>query len=163
MRKIKMKLALYQMKMSQSLEENKGKSIQAIQNAAAFGADLIVFPEIQLCPFFPQYEKKEVSQYAMTLEDSFIKELRDTCRKNKIMTAPNIYLLENGKYYDATLLISKAGDILGIQKMVHIAQAEQFFEQDYYAPSDDGFHVYETEYGNIGIIRLLRMRFLISS
>lgn len=145
-------LALYQMKMSRSIEENKVKSILALQKAAVTGADLIVFPEIQLCPFFPQYEKKEVSQYAMILEDSFVKELREACRKNKIMAAPNIYLLEKGYYYDATLLISKSGDILGIQKMVHIAQAEQFYEQDYYEPSDDGFHVFETEYGNIGIV-----------
>lgn len=37
-----MKLALCQMKMSQSLDENKAKSIQAIQDAAASGADLIL-------------------------------------------------------------------------------------------------------------------------
>ena len=44
------------------------------------------------------------------------------------------------------------GTIAGVQKMVHIAQAEQFYEQDYYTPSDDGFHVFDTEYGKIGIV-----------
>ena len=29
--------------------------------------------------------------------------------------------------------------------MVHIAQADKFFEQDYYTPSDDGFKVFETD------------------
>jgi len=37
--------------------------------------------------------------------------------------------------------------------MVHIAQAEQFYEQDYYAPSDDGFKVFDTPFGKIGIFR----------
>ena len=36
--------------------------------------------------------------------------------------------------------------------MVHVAQAEQFYEQDYYTPSDDGFKVFDTEYGKIGIV-----------
>ena len=36
--------------------------------------------------------------------------------------------------------------------MVHIAQAEQFYEQDYYTPSDEGFKVFDTEFGKIGIV-----------
>jgi predicted amidohydrolase len=42
---------------------------------------------------------------------------------------------EDGKYYDATLLIGDNGKILMIQKMVHIAQALCFYEQDYYTLS----------------------------
>jgi len=68
------------------------------------------------------------------------------------MAVPNIYLLENGKPYDTSILIDKNGNISGIQKMVHIAQADKFFEQDYYTPSDDGFKVFETEFGKIGIV-----------
>ena len=40
----------------------------------------------------------------------------------------------------------------GCRKMVHIAQAEQFYEQDYYAPSDDGFKVFDTPFRKIGIV-----------
>lgn len=36
--------------------------------------------------------------------------------------------------------------------MVHIAQNENFFEQDYYAPSNDGFKIITTPLGNIGIV-----------
>ena len=59
---------------------------------------------------------------------------------------------ENGSYYDASILIDRNGDVIGVQKMVHIAQAPQFYEQDYYTPSDDGFHVFDTEIGRIGIV-----------
>lgn len=38
------------------------------------------------------------------------------------------------------------------KKMVHVAQAEHFYEQDYYTPSDDGFHVFDTDIGRIGIV-----------
>ena len=53
--------------------------------------------------------------------------------------------------YDASILIDRSGEVIGIQKMVHVAQVEQFYEQDYYTPSDDGFHVFDTEFGKIGI------------
>ena len=68
------------------------------------------------------------------------------------MAVPNIYLYENGKCFDASLLIDRDGQIAGIQKMMHVAQANQFFEQDYYTPSDDGFKVFETDAGNVGIV-----------
>jgi len=36
--------------------------------------------------------------------------------------------------------------------MVHVAQAPYCYEQDYYTPSDTGFHVYDTPAGKIGIV-----------
>jgi len=56
-----MKLALYQMKISDNIQENFQKSLDAIEEAVKQGADLILFPEIQFCPFFPQYEKLDAS------------------------------------------------------------------------------------------------------
>jgi len=147
-----MKLALYQMIMSDSIQDNFHKSLNAIEEAAKQGADLILFPEIQFCPFFPQYEKLDASEYAMPINHPYIQQLQAACRKNHIMAAPNIYLSENEKMYDATILIEKDGTVAGVQKMVHIAQAERFFEQDYYTPSDEGFKVFDTSRGRIGIV-----------
>ena len=74
------------------------------------------------------------------------------CRNNKISAVPNLYLLENDRTYDASIFIDKNGEVKGTQKMVHVAQAEQFYEQDYYTPSDEGFKVFDTEFGKIGIV-----------
>ena len=41
---------------------------------------------------------------------------------------------------------------MGISKMVHISQSRFFYEQDYYTSSDDGFKVYDTPFGKIGIV-----------
>lgn len=147
-----MKLALCQMYMSDKMQENYDKSIRMFKEAVSLGADLILFPEIQLCRFFPQYEKQNVADYRMGIESSFIKELCGLCKQYKVMAAPNIYLEENGKAYDATILIDEDGTVIGIQKMVHIAQAKQFYEKDYYEPSDEGFMVFDTKYGKIGIV-----------
>lgn len=147
-----MKLALVQMSNCGSIEDNLEKSLNAIVKAKSQGADLVLFPEVQLTEFFPQYRGQNVKNYAITIESDIIKRFCNTCKENNIMAVPNVYLLENNKTYDASVLIDSNGEIKGIQKMVHIAQADKFFEQDYYTPSDDGFKVFETNFGTIGIV-----------
>lgn len=137
---------------SGSVESNIEKSLNAMKEAASHGADLVLFPEVQLTEFFPQYPGQDVRKYQIPLDSDIIRRFCDTCGKNQIMAVPNIYLLENERPYDASILINKNGKILGIQKMVHIAQADKFFEQDYYTPSDDGFKVFETEFEKLGIV-----------
>jgi len=146
------KIALYQMFSNGTIQANLEKSLRAVRTAAQHQSDLIFFPELQLTDFFPQYAGQDVSHYAVTLQSEIIQKFQDVCRECRIMAVPNVYLKENGNYYDASILINKNGEIQGIQKMVHIAQAVQFYEQDYYAPSDDGFHVFDTEIGKIGIV-----------
>ena len=58
-------LALAQMKMAQDVEANYQKTLQLIKEAAAGGASLIVFPEIQLSPFFPQFPDQDVLEFVM--------------------------------------------------------------------------------------------------
>jgi predicted amidohydrolase len=147
-----MKLALFQERLTIDVVANEQKALSAIAQAAGEKADMIVFPELQTSLFFPQYSGLDVRDRSFALDSPFIQELCESCRAHRIMAVPNVYLYENGHYFDASILIDKTGRILGIQKMVHIAQAQQFYEQDYYTPSDDGFHVFETEFGKIGIV-----------
>jgi len=147
-----MKLAMYQMQNAGSVEANLEKSLAAIAEAAKNGADLILFPEVQLTEFFPQYPGLDVAHYAIPMDHPIVEQFRAACREHGIMASPNIYLEEKGKCYDASLLIGADGALLGLQKMVHIAQAHQFYEQDYYAPADDGFKVFDTPLGRIGIV-----------
>ena len=58
-----MKLAMAQMAMSTDMAENLKKSLRFCEEAK--GSDLLFFPESQLCPFFPQYEKKNVDAYCL--------------------------------------------------------------------------------------------------
>ena len=147
-----MRIAMAQMKMDNSTEHNLNKTIAFMRGAMRKGADLIIFPELQLSPFFPKYSNQNASSFLMTLQSHEIKTICETCRKMSIYASPNVYLEIDGKRYDASLLIDKNGEIIGISKMVHIAQAKNFYEQDYYSPSDDGFKVFNTPFGKVGIV-----------
>ena len=145
-----MKLAMAQMRMTDSMEENLRASLEMC--ALARGSDLLFFPEIQLTPFFPQYEKRDVSKYVLTPDSDMISRLKAAARDNGYYMSPNVYLELDGKRYDTSLWIDPQGEMLDSAKMVHIAQAEQFYEQDYYTPAPDGFKVFDTPFGKVGIV-----------
>lgn len=147
-----MKIAMAQMSMGENMEENFRKSIEMLKMASAEGADLILYPEIQLCRFFPQYENMDVSAFVLEESSEYFKKFIEHCGKERIMASPNFYFRENGRLYDMSFLISADGEVIGRQKMVHIAQAEGFYEQSYYTPSEEGFQIFDTKLGKIGIV-----------
>ena len=108
-----MRLAMAQMKMGGSWEENLAKTLEYIRRAAAEGAQLIFFPEIQLSPFFPQYEKRDAEPWAMELGHPAITAIREACRREGICASPNIYLKQGEQRYDASLMIGPAGGTAG--------------------------------------------------
>ncbi len=147
-----MKIALAQIALKGNIEENFCKNLDYIGTAAEKGADLICFPELQLSPFFPQYPGRDASAYLLNTGSGYIQEICKICRTHHIFAVPNFYIEEDGRCYDMSLLIDNTGEIIGRQKMVHIAQCENFYEQDYYTPSEEGFQVFDTPFGKIGIV-----------
>ena len=145
-----LKLALTQCSMHKELEKNLAKSLEFCDRAT--GCDLLFFPEIQLSPFFPQYEGRDAGQYRLTENSTAVQALARKAAEHRYYLSPNLYLEQDGKRYDTSLWISPEGEILDKAKMVHIAQTPQFYEQDYYTPSDDGFKVFDTPFGKIGIV-----------
>ena len=147
-----MKLAMAQMQMSTDMQENVTKTVRFIEEAAEKGADLIFFPEVQLTQFFPKFEGRDATSLALTLDSPEILAIREACRRNKIWASPNVYLMKDDNYYDCSLMIDADGEIKGLSKMVYIYQAQDFYEKDYYHPSEDGFIVYDTPFGKVGIV-----------
>ena len=98
-----MKIALAQMRMTGNVQENLEKSLKFCDLAE--DCDLLFFPEIQLSPFFPQYEKQDAEMYVMEKNGQEIAELAGKAKEHQYYLSPNVYLkLENQKY-DASLWI----------------------------------------------------------
>jgi predicted amidohydrolase len=147
-----MRLALAQYSLGPEVGQNLAKALHFMRSARRDAADFIVFPELCLSPFFPQRARQPVSRYTMHLDDHCIQELRAECSRSTIAASPNVYLKQGDRAFDASLMIANDGTVQGISKMVHIAQLPGFYEQDYYSPSDTGFHTYRAPFGAIGIV-----------
>ena len=106
-----MKLAMAQMSMSGSMDENLKKSL-AFCDAAA-GSDLLFFPEVQLTPFFPQYAGRNVDAYAVPADSPTVQAFADKAKERGLYLSPNMYLEQEGKRYDASLWLTPEGELRG--------------------------------------------------
>lgn len=94
-----------------SMAANLEKSPRAIETAAGNGADLILFPEVHLTEFFPQYPGQDVSAFRVAGDSPTVQAFCEAARAHRIMVSPNFLLEENGHAYDASLLISAEVDL----------------------------------------------------
>lgn len=159
-----MKIALAQMSMATSREQNLQKCLELIHQAQ--GSDLLLFPEVQLTRFFPQHRLREQGgdrdRFATSLLSDELQQLKDAAKANRLWLSPNLYIKESDydpvldqfshQYYDTSLLINDEGKQVGESHMVHILGCDHFWETDYYEPAPDGFKVFETPWGKIGIV-----------
>ncbi len=146
------RVGLAQMSMTGKPDENLARCIEYLEQAVKEGVQLLCFPELQFSPFFPQYPRKDAAQYLMSLSDPIFIRFRAAASAAKLVTIANLYLQAiNGKF-DASPVFDADGTLLGISKMVHIVQLPRFYEQDYYTPSDDGFKVYDSSVGKVGVV-----------
>lgn len=141
-----MKLGMAQISASNDLYANMEKSIKVCRNTD--DVDLLFFPEIQMVPFFPQYHDIDVEPYTTKIGDPIIQYIKQAAWMNDMYVSPNFYM--DG--FDRSLWINPRGEVEGTADMVHIFEFEHFYEQDYYKPSEDGFKVFETPFGRVGIV-----------
>ncbi len=152
-----MRIAMAQMSMQADKNANAKKSLAFCDEAGAAGADLLFYPEVQLTRFFAQhhadhYSPREVDSFATRPDDPFLAKVADAAREHDMWVSPNVYLEEEDGRYDASLVFDHAGRPRETSTMVHVAQAPQFFEQDYYTPSKSGFVVHDAPWGRLGIV-----------
>ena len=111
-----MRMALAQLKLSDTIQKNKDKTISAIEEASANATELICFPELQLYPFFPQHREQSVEEYSLAIDDPFVSEMQATCKRLSIVAVPNIYLKEK-KWISVESQLSYTPMVVLLQKL----------------------------------------------
>lgn len=155
-----MRLALAQMQMGRTLDENLEATEAYLRQAQAADADLVLFPEVQLTPFFPAFRREEspyaedLGSWCLDFSGKELGSLLGTCRDLGIAASFNLWMRwPDGKAYDTSFTVAPDGTLMGEPaRMVHVADAPGFYERGYYTPSPSGFPVYETPWGKIGVV-----------
>ncbi|WP_350453804.1 carbon-nitrogen hydrolase family protein [Slackia heliotrinireducens] len=145
-------IATVQFDVHEDAEANYRTTLHYIKQAAEQGADIVCFPEGQLGPYVPQYQGLSAGDFAIPITHPYVEGIRAVCRDNDIIGCFGLCLELDGDVYACAVLIDEHGDILGIQKKHHIVYAPHFYERDYFTPGDEGFQVYDTRAGRIGMI-----------
>ena len=114
----KIKLALCQMNVIDSKEENLKKANSMINDAVSENADFIVLPEMFNCPYsnekFIEYAEEEKTSPTL-LEISQL-----ACRNNVYILAGSIPEKEGNKLYNTSYLFNKNGEIIAKHRKMHL-------------------------------------------
>ena len=87
--------------------------------------DLLVFPELCTCGYYPDVFLQQQAQSAIALDDVRMVRLRGIARKNKINMVVGAMLKSDKGYTNSAVLINAAGEILHIHDKVFLWDEEK--------------------------------------
>ncbi|MGI9280762.1 MAG: nitrilase-related carbon-nitrogen hydrolase [Endozoicomonas sp.] len=104
-----MKIAISQMKMSLTEEENLSTILETIEAISQSGAKLCIFPELAITGFNGPVIVK--STHAKTNE--YIASIKQACLKHQIGVLVGCVIFKNSEKYNGSYYINEKGDIEG--------------------------------------------------
>jgi N-carbamoylputrescine amidase len=147
-----MKIALIQQHATPDREANLQRGILALEQAAAKGARLVVFPELAFLRFFPQRRRSEQPPpWAETIPGPTTEAFVALARKLNVVVVLNLYERDDERTYDSSPVLDADGSLVGVTRMIHIMEGPCFHETDFYHPGDHGATVFPTAVGRLGV------------
>ena len=128
-----------------------GRMLKLLEQAAALGATLVVFPELAFTTFFPRWlldgeELERYSEHSMPNPD--VQPLFDRARALRVgFYVGYAELTPEGRRYNSAILVDRNGDVLGHYRKVHLPGSVeprpgaryQQLEKRYFEYGDMGF------------------------
>ena len=147
-----MKLALVQQHATRDKAANIQRGLEAVDRAAALGAQVVCFAELAFEWFHPQRPADATMRsLSETLDGPLVQAFQARARQHGIVLVLNFFERDGLETYDCSPVIDANGIVLGMTRMVHITEYACFHEQGYYTPGDTGVPVYDTKFGRIGV------------
>jgi|SRR3989338_1299859 len=145
-------IALIQSSCSQNPQENLKKSIERVQQAIKKGAKIICLQELYKTAYFPQYEKKEVTNLAETIHGESTNSFSKLAKDNDVVIVLPIYENDNGKFYNSAVVVNSDGKLMDTYRKVHIPYDPLFYEKNYFKQGNNGYKVYDTKYAKFSVL-----------
>ncbi|HEY7055239.1 MAG TPA: nitrilase-related carbon-nitrogen hydrolase [Vicinamibacterales bacterium] len=147
-----MKIALVQRSAAPDKALNIENGLRAVDEAAAAGAELVVFAELAFEWFHPQRPAHASPLHlAEAIPGPLTEAFSDRARRHHVVIVLNLYERDGARAFDCSPVIDADGRLLGRTRMVHITDYACFHEQGYYTPGDTGAPVYQTSAGRVGV------------
>jgi beta-ureidopropionase len=147
------RVALAQVAVGPEREDNVNKALRMMADATRAGAQLIVFPEMSVDPFFPQYRaEKRYFDWGEPVPGPLTDRFQDQATSLGLATVINVFeRAAAGRYYDCSPVFGTDGGYLGKQRMTHILEGPGYNERYYYWEGDSGYPVFDVGPARIGV------------
>jgi len=149
----KLKVGIVQQNRSADKAENILKSVDAIRECAAMGAELVVLQELHASLYFCQVEDVDLFDLAEPIpgpdSEVFSKAAKDA---GVVLVTSLFEKRAPGLYHNTAVVFEKDGSIAGKYRKMHIPDDPAFYEKFYFTPGDMGFEPIQTSVGKLGVL-----------
>ena len=146
-------VGLPQMRASTDPKETLERTIVAIREAAARGAQIICTQELFLGPYFCQCEDHQYFSLAEAIPGPTTTRLSSLARELEVVLIASLFEKRaEGLYHNTAAIIDADGRYLGKYRKMHIPDDPQYYEKFYFTPGDLGFRSWDTRYARIGVL-----------
>lgn len=156
-----LKIAAVQMKVSDDKARNLQTAARSIARLASQGADLIVLPEMFLCP----YQTDLFHTYAEPAAGPAVNQLAHLAAKNHIwLVAGSIPERDSdGRVYNTSFVFDRDGRQIAAHRKAHLFDVDikggQYFKESDTLTPGQAATTFQTEYGPIGLCICYDFRF----
>jgi N-carbamoylputrescine amidase len=134
------------------LENNIGRAEALIRQAAARGANLVLCPELFMCPYFCVDENSDHFDLAEPLEGNVkLARFGRLAAELGIVLPVGFFERAGRVFYNSIVVFDADGTRLGLYRKTHIPDNPGYSEKFYFTPGDTGFQVWATRFGTIGV------------
>ncbi|MCB1877826.1 MAG: carbon-nitrogen hydrolase [Chromatiales bacterium] len=146
-------VALVQQRCGDDLKANLEASQQAVREAAAGGARLVVLQELHRSRYFCQTEDPAVFDLAEPVPGPSTESLgRLAAELDVVIVASLFERRAPGLYHNTAAVLDSDGSLAGRYRKMHIPDDPGYYEKFYFTPGDLGFEPIETRVGRLGIL-----------
>lgn len=147
------RIALIQLSASTDRATNIAKTHEAITRAADSGAQIICTQELFDTRYFCTTQSNEPFNHAESVPGPLTGQHQDLAAElGVVIVASGFEKRANGIYHNTAWVIDADGKYLGKYRKNHIPQDPGFEEKYYFTPSEDGYKVFDTKFGKLGVL-----------
>jgi N-carbamoylputrescine amidase len=148
----KFTIGLVQMKCTKDADENLGRAIDKIREAAKRGAQIISLHELFRSEYFCRTEEAELFNLAEAVPGPATEKLAQIAKESRVALVVSLFERRAaGIYHNTCAIIDADGGFLGKYRKMHIPDDPLYYEKFYFTPGDLGFPNFDTKYGRIGV------------
>jgi len=148
-----LRTALIQQNRTADREQNIVASSDAIRQAAAAGAKLILLQELHAGLYFCQTEDTNCFDQVETIPGPSTEHFSTLAKDLGVVLVLSLFEKRSaGLYHNTAVVIEKDGGIAGTYRKMHIPDDPGFYEKFYFTPGDLGFEPIQTSVGKLGVL-----------
>lgn len=149
----KLKVALIQLSKTADKALNRQRLAQAIRQAAADGARLIVNQELHDSLYFCQHENVELFDLAEPIPGEGTEFYAALAAETGCVIVASLFERRSaGLYHNTAVVFEKDGSVAGKYRKMHIPDDPAYYEKFYFTPGDLGFEPIDTSVGRLGVL-----------